>query len=149
VELARCLDYVRDDQDPLVITRLDRLARSMVDLCTIVASLQAKGVQLLVLDQAIDTTRPAGRLTFHLLSAIAEFETDLRRERQMEGIAHAKAHGVHFGRTHALTPVQVAALRQRRAQGVLIKVLMQEYGLSKAAIYRYLAAPQGQAEAAD
>jgi DNA invertase Pin-like site-specific DNA recombinase len=146
--LQECLKFLRRT-DTLVITRLDRLARSILHLCTIAADLRQRGIQLLVLDQAIDTSTSSGILHFHMLGAIAEFETALRRERQMEGIVHAKANGVHFGRQHALTPVQVAALRQRRAQGVLIKVLMQEYGLSKAAIYRYLAAPHVQAEAAD
>ena len=88
-------------------------------------------------------------MLFHVLGAIAEFETALRKERQLEGIAHAKALGVRFGRKPALSPAQIAAVRERRTAGLPIKVLMQEYGLSKAAIYRYLAAPHVQAEAAD
>ena len=148
--LRACLDFVREG-DTLVVTKLDRLARSTLHLCQIATDLGQKGVQLEVLDQGLETRSPTGKLLFHVLGAIAEFETALRKERQLEGIAHAKAHGVRFGRQHALTPQQVTTLRQQRASGILIKELMQEYRLSKAAIYRYLAhRPQPmQAEAAD
>jgi DNA invertase Pin-like site-specific DNA recombinase len=146
--LQECLMFLRRT-DTLVITRLDRLARSTLHLCTIAEDLRQRGIQLLVIDQAIDTSTSSGVLHFQMLGAIAEFETALRRERQMEGIAHAKANGVHFGRKHALTTLQIATLRQRRAQGILIKVLMQEYRLSKAAIYRYLKHGQPQASAVE
>ena len=136
-ELEKCLDYVRD-VDTLVVTKLDRLARSTLHLCTIAARLKAQGTQLLVVDQHIDTRTPTGQFTFHMLAAMAEFETALRKERQTEGIAAAKCRGVRFGRAKALTPLQVLELRQRRRQGVLIRELMAEYGLKKAAIYRYL-----------
>jgi len=140
-ELAKCLDYLREGES-LVVTKLDRLARSTQHLCAIVQQLKERGVDLVVLDQAIDTTSPVGRFTFHLLAAMAEFENDIRRERQMEGIAAARGRGVQFGRKKRLTPAQVQALRHQRAQGVLIRDLMVAYGLKKAAIYRYLV--QGQ-----
>ena len=73
-----------------------------------------------------------------MLGAIAQFETELRAERQMDGITKAKARGVHFGRTQKLTRQQSTELRDRRAQGVLIKTLMRDYYLSKASVYRYL-----------
>src|SRR5215813_11659414 len=136
--LAECLRYVRTGE-ALVVTRLDRLARSLHHLCTIAKDLHQRGVHLIVLDQQIDTSTPSGELHFHMLGAIAQFENRLRHERQMEGIAAAKARGVRFGRQHRLTTWQVQELRQRRAQGVLIKTLMQDYRLSKAALYRYLA----------
>jgi DNA invertase Pin-like site-specific DNA recombinase len=104
-ELRACLSFVREG-DTLVVTKLDRLARSTLHLCSIAEELARKQVQLEVLDQAIETRSPTGRLLFHLLAAIAEFETTLRSERQMEGISHAKARGVRFGRFHALTPSQ-------------------------------------------
>ena len=135
--LEACLEYVREG-DTLVVTRLDRLARSALHLCQIAAELHRKQVQLQVLDQHIDTGNATGRLLFHMLGAIAQFETELRAERQMDGIRKARERGVHLGRTKRLTSQQSAALRQRRAQGVLIKTLMQEYGLSKASVYRYL-----------
>jgi DNA invertase Pin-like site-specific DNA recombinase len=149
--LAECLRYVRRDE-ALVVTRLDRLARSLHHLCTIARDLEQRGIHLMVLDQAIDTSTPSGELHFHMLGAISQFENRLRHERQMEGIAAAKVRGVQFGRQPALTPAQVIEVQDRRAQGVLIKELMREYRLSKAALYRYLAqGRQGdtQAEAAD
>jgi DNA invertase Pin-like site-specific DNA recombinase len=124
--------------DTLVVTKLDRLARSTLHLCALAEELARKQIQLEVLDQAIETRSPTGRLLFHVLGAIAEFETALRKERQLEGMAHAKGNGVRFGRKDALTPAQVAELRQRRARGERITVLMQEYRVSKASIYRYL-----------
>ncbi len=137
-ELRACLDYVREG-DTLVVTKLDRLACSTLHLCQIATELGRKGVQLEVLDQCIETRSPTGRLLFQVLGAIAEFETALRKERQMDGIAYAKARGVPFGRKYALTPAQVEELRQRHMQGVRIKTLMCDYGLSKASVYRYLA----------
>jgi DNA invertase Pin-like site-specific DNA recombinase len=136
-QLGRCLEYVREG-DILLVTRLDRLARSMVHLCAIGAELARKGVELQVLDQAIDTSTPTGRLTFHLLGAFAQFENELRAERQSEGIRKAQARGVHCGRTPQLSPQQIFELQQRRKDGMLIKDLMRHYRLSKASVYRYL-----------
>jgi DNA invertase Pin-like site-specific DNA recombinase len=135
--LHECLRYVRTG-DVLCITRLDRLARSTLHLCQLAVALDTKGVALRVLDQNIDISDATGRLLFTMLSAIAQFETELRAERQMEGIQKALARGVRFGRKHALTPAEVTTLRQQRATGVRIKDLMQQYGLSKASVYRYL-----------
>jgi DNA invertase Pin-like site-specific DNA recombinase len=73
-----------------------------------------------------------------MLGAIAQFETELRAERQMDGIQKAKEQGVRFGRTRLLNTEQIWELRQRRQQGVLIKTLMHDYRLSKASVYRYL-----------
>jgi DNA invertase Pin-like site-specific DNA recombinase len=136
-QLAACLQYVRR-RDTLVVTKLDRLARSTLHLCQLADTLQRKGVALRVLDQAIDTSDATGRLLFNMLGAIAQFETEIRAERQLDGIANARARGVAFGRRPALTPEQVTELHARRRQGVLIKDLMAEYGLGKTALYRYL-----------
>jgi len=136
-QLRACLDYVREG-DTLVVTRLDRLARSTLHLCQIAETLARKQVHLQVLDQHIDTSDATGRLLFHMLSAIAQFETELRAERQMDGIQKAKARGVHFGPKKKLTQEQIVELQRRRAQGVLIKTLMDDYGLSKVSVYRYL-----------
>ena len=89
-------------------------------------------------DQNIHTGDATGRLLFNMLGAIAQFETEIRAERQMDGIQNAKARGVRLGRDKHLTEQQCLELRQRRAQGVLIKTLMQDYKLSKASVYRYL-----------
>ncbi len=120
------------------MTRLDRLARSTLHLCQIAAELERKQVNLKVLDQNIDTTDATGRLLFNMLGAIAQFETEIRAERQMDGIQKAKEKGVHFGRKKTLTKEQIAELQHRRGQGTLIKTLMKDYRLSKASVYRYL-----------
>ena len=131
------LDYVRSG-DTLVITKLDRLARSTFHLTQIADRLQTSGVELVVLDQNIDTSTPTGRLTFQILSVIAEFETEIRKERQVAGIAKAQANGVKFGRKAKISSLQIIKLRDKRENGALIKELMLEFGLSKASVYRYL-----------
>ena len=136
-ELEKCLDFVREG-DLLVITKLDRLARSTLDLHKIVDSLNQKQVGFKVLDQSMDTTTKEGKLMFSILASIAEFETALRSERQMEGIEKAKKNGVHFGRKPKLSDDLVDKMIKKRADGVLIKNLMAEYGLSKASVYRLL-----------
>lgn len=139
-KLRACLEYVREG-DTLVITRLDRLARSTLDLCQIALELERKQVNLQVLDQNISTCDATGRLLFNMLGAIAQFETEIRAERQMDGIKKAKQHGVKFGRTSSLTFQQISELQKRRKQGVLIKTLMKDYNLSKSSLYRYLSKP--------
>src|SRR5579884_3709400 len=114
--LEACLEYVREG-DTLVVSRLDRLARSTLHLCQIAAELQRKGVDLQVLDQQIDTTTSTGRLLFHMLGAIAQFETEIRAERQRDGIQQAKARGVPLGRRKTLTPQRIADLHARRQEG--------------------------------
>ena len=135
--LKACLEYIREG-DTLVVTRLDRLARSTLHLCQIADELQRKNVNLQVLDQNINTGDATGRLLFNMLGAIAQFETEIRAERQMDGIQKAKERGVSFGRKKKLTREQSDQLRRRREQGELIKTLMKDYNLSKASVYRYL-----------
>lgn len=137
-ELKACLKHLRKG-DSLVITKLDRLARSTLHLTQIADDLQKRGVELVVLDQSIDTSTPTGKLLFNMLASIAEFETALRSERQTDGIAKAKEHGVKFGAKAKLTPEQVTELKQRRSEGAKVKDLMSDYDLSKATIYRLLA----------
>ncbi len=135
--LRDCLEYVREG-DTLVVTRLDRLARSTLHLCQLAETLQRKGVALQVLDQQIDTATSTGRLLFHMLGAIAQFETEIRAERQHDGIENAKARGVPFGRHKALTHAEIAALRTARRQGAPIGALTRDFRISKATVYRYL-----------
>jgi DNA invertase Pin-like site-specific DNA recombinase len=134
-QLQLCLDYVRDG-DSLVITKLDRLARSTRDLLNILARIEKKGVKLVVLDQSLDTSTPSGKLLLHVLASISEFENDLRKDRQMQGIDLAKRKGIKFGRKHALTEEQVLEVRAKREQGIKIANLMAEYKISKVSIYR-------------
>ena len=135
--LKDCLEYVREG-DTLVITRLDRLARSTFDLCKIAKELERKEVDLKVIDQNLDTSDATGRLLFNMLGAIAQFETEVRSERQMDGIQKAKERGVKFGPRVKLDSQQIIEMSQRRERGVLIKDLMKDYKLSKASVYRYL-----------
>ena len=135
--LLACLEYVREG-DTLVVTRLDRLARSTLHLCQIADELRRKEVELQVIDQNINTADATGRLLFNMLGAINQFETEIRAERQTDGINKAKEKGVRFGAQKKLSDEQIKEMRAQRKSGVLIKNLMSEYKLSKASVYRYL-----------
>jgi DNA invertase Pin-like site-specific DNA recombinase len=140
-QLKACLDFVREG-DTLQVTRLDRLARSTLHLCQIAARLEEKGVSLQVLDQSINTGDSTGRLLFNMLAAIAQFENEIRAERQADGIAKAKEQGVRFGRQASLTSAEIDELRQRRSNGETVPALMRSYGLSKSTVYRYLSSSE-------
>nr|WP_317986860.1 recombinase family protein [Acinetobacter nosocomialis] len=99
---------------------------------------QSEGIDLLVIDQNIDTSTSTGRLMFNMLAAIAEFENDLRTERQAEGIAKAHENGVKFGRPVKLTDTLKQAIYDKRAEGATIGQLAKEYHLGEASIYRAL-----------
>lgn len=137
-ELDKALDYVREG-DTLVITRLDRLARSVADLSKIAQQLDSKGVTLRVIDQSIDTGTSEGRLMFNMLGAFAEFERDIRAERQADGIEKAKEKGVKFGRNSKLTDQQIAELKQKALIDEVSRAkLAKEYGISRATLYRII-----------
>ena len=114
------------------------MARSTLHLCQIADELKRKDVELQVIDQNINTADATGRLLFNMLGAINQFETEIRAERQTDGIIKAKENGVRFGATKKLTENQIKEMREKRKTGVLIKNLMVEYKLSKASVYRYL-----------
>ena len=138
------------DQDVLVVCKLDRLARSILDLHHIAEQVKRQGATLEVLDQPMDCDTLSGKMLFGFLSLMAEFETALRKERQREGILAAQKKGVHFGRAKMLTPAQVEELHQLRAAGMPVAALRQRFGMTRTSIYRYLAATlPTQAEAAD
>lgn len=137
-QLAECLSYVREG-DVLVISRLDRVARSVLDLAKIVDRLEKKQVALKVLDQSIDTTTAEGRLMFGLLGAFAQFEADIRAERQADGIRMAKQKGVRFGRHPALNDEQIATVRRlRQNEGFSVLQLQEKFHVGRATIYRAL-----------
>ena len=96
--------------DTLVVTRIDRLARSMRDLQNLVHELLEKGAHLKATEQPIDTSSAAGKAFLGMLGVFAEFETNLRRERQMEGIQAAKARGVYKGRPRSINATEVRRL---------------------------------------
>ena len=108
-ELKSALEFVREE-DVFVVTKLDRLARSVVDILIIVQLLEEKNVDLIVMDQGIDTTTIYGKLQFNILAAIGEFERGLIRERSLEGREKAKARGVVFGARPKLTSQEVCDL---------------------------------------
>ncbi len=137
-KLKECRKYVRKG-DSLVITKLDRLARSTFHLTQIAEELKQKDVDLIVLDQNIDSSTPTGKLLFNVLASIAEFETEIRKERQMEGIAKAKEKGVQFGRKAKLQQDEINEMKRERDLGVKVADLMSKYSLSKASVYRMLA----------
>jgi DNA invertase Pin-like site-specific DNA recombinase len=137
-ELKRCLEYLREG-DTLLVTKLDRLARSTSDLYRIVSQLGEKGVAFKVTDDpSIDATSRTGKLVMGVLALIAEFENDIRRERQMDGINKAKKLGVKFGRKRELTPEKVAEIRELRADRATMPEIMRRTGFSKASVYRAL-----------
>ncbi len=124
--------------DALACTKLDRLARSVRHLTAMGAELEALGVDLIVVDQAIDTSTPSGRLLFNVLGAIAEFERDLIRERTIAGLAAARRRGRHPGRPPALDcRGRERALRLRRA-GRSIREIAEVLAVSKSVIAREL-----------
>lgn len=124
--------------DAVVCVKLDRLARSVRHLTSLAAELEAFGVDLVVLDQAIDTSSPAGRLLFNVLGSIAEFERDLIRERTEAGRSLAKKRGVQFGRPRLLTDRQRARVGRLRAAGHSIRAIAEQLGVSKSLVAKVL-----------
>jgi DNA invertase Pin-like site-specific DNA recombinase len=135
-ELGTLLSFIRSG-DTLMVTRIDRLARSVAYLEKIVAALKAKGAFLRATEQPIDTSTPAGVAFLQMLGVFAEFETAIRRERQMEGIAKAKASGVYKGRKPS---VDVEAVRTMRKEGVGPSDIAKQLGIGRASVYRALEA---------
>src|SRR5277367_5312429 len=115
-ELQVLLDFLRAG-DTLVVTRIDRLARSLKDLQDIVHELKTRGVALRSTEQPVDTGTAAGKAFLDMLGVFAEFETNLRRERQLEGIYAAKARGVYKGRKPSIDAVEVLRLRRDEKLG--------------------------------
>lgn len=137
-ELKACLDYVREG-DVLVISRLDRMARSVLDLASIADKLHRKDVNLKVINQGIDTSTSEGKLLFGILSTFAAFETDIRAERQKTGIELALKNGVKFGRKSSLSEEQKATVRRLKAdEGFTMGQLQERFHVSRTTIYRAL-----------
>lgn len=133
-ELQTLIDFARNG-DAIVVTRIDRLARSIADLAGIVRTLESKGVSLRATEQPIDTGTAAGRAFLQMLGVFAEFETAIRKERQMEGIAKAKAEGVYKGRKPSIDKAQVLALD---AEGIGATEIARRLGIGRASVYRVL-----------
>lgn len=135
--LREAIDFARDG-DAILVTRLDRLARSMRDLHNLLDEMTAKGVGFRCLNQAeVDTTTSAGKLTLSVLGAVAQFETDLRAERQREGIRRAQAEGRYRGRSQSVDHDQI---RRLRAQGIGPTEIGKLLGCGRTTIHRALKA---------
>lgn len=133
---ARLMDRL-EEGDVLIVTKLDRLGRNAMDVRATVEALAASGVRVHCLALGgVDLTSSAGKMTMAVISAVAEFERDLLIERTHAGLQRAKEAGKPLGRRRSLTEAQEASVRQRRAEGVSLGKLAQEYGVSRAAIQR-------------
>jgi len=125
--------------DTLVICKLDRLARSLKELLEITADLEARGVDLVVLDQHLDTTTPTGRLTFQVLGAVAQFEREMAIERTRASVEHRRATGGNLGgRKCSYSSQQVDLGRRLRAEGKSITEISQALNLSRGSTHRML-----------
>ena len=134
-ELQALLDFLHVG-DTLVVTRIDRLARSLEDLQDTVHELKAKGVALKATEQPIDTSTAAGKAFLDMLGVFAEFETNLRRERQLEGIAAAKTRGVYTGRKPSIDAAEVKRLHDDEKLGATD--IARQLGIGRASVYRLI-----------
>jgi DNA invertase Pin-like site-specific DNA recombinase len=137
-KLNECLKYLRKG-DTLIITRVDRLARSMHDLQTIIHQLKELGIALKATDQPIDTSTPAGKAFFDMLGVFAEFETNLRRERQLEGVAKAKKAGKYKGAKPTARAKSKTVL-SLLGEGFSKKEVAQKLEIGIASVYRIVKA---------
>ena len=135
-QLEAAIDFAREG-DMLVVTKLDRLARSMLDLMNIKARLDAKGIELRILAMSLDTSTPTGKLMMNVLGSVAQFEREMMLERQKEGIAKAKADGKYKGRapTAMAKSAEICALK---AQGLGATEIARQLGVSVRSVYRAL-----------
>jgi DNA invertase Pin-like site-specific DNA recombinase len=129
--------------DVVIVTKLDRLARSVSDLKSVVRSLENAGVDFKVLDQPIDTTTAHGRLFFHMVSAFAEFERDLINDRAREGrekhLSKLRSKGLKPGPAPKLTSAVITKVKKLRGDGLVVRAICDETGLSRASVNRALA----------
>jgi len=133
-QLKECLDFVREG-DELVITRIDRLARSVLDLQLIVKELTDKGVNLTATEQPISTKDATSKCFLDMLGVFAELETNLRKERQIEGIARAKEKGVYKGRRSKIDVDQIKALK---SEGLGATAIAKQLNIHRDSVYRLL-----------
>src|SRR5262252_6761868 len=134
-EVLAKLQYLLGKGDTLVVTRLDRLGRSIRDLANIAHEIEAVGANLKVLEQQVDTSTSAGRAFFGMLAVFAAFETDVRRERQAEGIAKAKRAGRYQGGVKRIDRARVQALKSK---GSGPSAIANEMGILRRQVYRIL-----------
>jgi DNA invertase Pin-like site-specific DNA recombinase len=135
-ELLRAIEFVREG-DVLIVTKLDRLARSVGHLCELVRTLEQKKVALRILDMGLDTATTTGRLMLNLLGSIAQFEREVMLERQRVGIAKAKAEGKYKGRKPTARR-KTPEIQRLKEAGLSPSVIARQLGISRASVYRVL-----------
>jgi DNA invertase Pin-like site-specific DNA recombinase len=136
-ELDRCLEHARSG-DTIVVWKLDRLARSLRNLLTLVETLSARGIHLRSLTESIDTSSASGRLVLNVFGALAEFEKEILRERTTAGLAAARARGQRVGRPVAVTPEQIAQARTLVAAGHRVPEVARSLNVGRSTLYRAL-----------
>jgi DNA invertase Pin-like site-specific DNA recombinase len=139
VELKLLLEFIQRG-DTLMVTRVDRLARSIKDLQDIVFLLKERGIALKATEQPVDTDSASGKAFLDMLGVFAEFETNLRRERQLDGIAAAKARGVYRGRKRSVDRSEVQRLRDVERLGAT--EIARRLGIGRASVYRAFASEE-------
>jgi DNA invertase Pin-like site-specific DNA recombinase len=137
-QLEGALDYLRDG-DALVVTKIDRLARSVADLCAIVAKIERKGASLRILAMSLDTASPTGRLMLNVIGSVAQFEREMMLERQREGIAKAKCEGKYKGRAPTAR-AKSADVHRLAAEGMTREAIAARLKIGVASVYRALRA---------
>ena len=138
-ELQNALDFCREG-DQFIVTRLDRCSRNVKDLHEIIETLNNKNVAFTATEQEIDTSTSAGRLMIGLLSIVSAFETDLRAERQMEGIISAKRRGVKFGGTPKLNDTDISKIIDFQANTSMTnQEIADEFNIARSTLLRYVA----------
>ena len=139
IELERALEFVREG-DTFLVTRLDRCSRNTLDLFKILELLKSKKVDFKATEQNFDTTTSTGKLMLGLLSVVAEFETDLRAERQAEGIQSALKRGVKFGATRKMTEQDVIeAMKLQKSGEVTNQQISDKFEVGRSTLLRYVA----------
>jgi DNA invertase Pin-like site-specific DNA recombinase len=137
-QLDVSLDYIREG-DVLVVTKIDRLARSVFDLCAIVKKIEAKGATLRILAMNLDTSTPTGKLMLNVIGSVAQFEREVMLERQREGILRAKADGRYKGRAPTARNKSEEVLTLAKG-GMTRAVIAEKLGISERSVYRVLGA---------
>lgn len=135
-KLSEALDYIREG-DTLVVTKLDRLARSVAHLLELLGEIEAKGASLRILDMSIDTGTPNGRLMLNILGSVAQFEREIMLERQREGIAKAKAAGKYKGRKPT-AKAKAKEVLELHKEGAGATEIAKQLGIGRASVYRIL-----------
>jgi DNA invertase Pin-like site-specific DNA recombinase len=137
-EFTKAMEQLRAG-DTLIVTKLDRLARSVIHLLQIVEELKKRQVELKVLEMGLDTNTATGRLMLGVIGAVGQFEREMMRERQLDGIADAKAQGKYKGGKRRIRPDEI---RELRAQGLGASEIARKVGIGRASVYRVLASQQ-------